>query len=194
MHPRFRSNETATALIWAGAFILSALFAACAKEAADGPRTSTGTGQAEAVMAVAELMPTANNKARGTVQFVAMPDGVRVIAEIDGLSPGEHGFHVHETGDCSAPDAASAGGHFNPTNHMHAGRDASERHAGDLGNITADAQGRARLEFVDTHLALTGPSSIVGKAVIVHAGRDDSTSQPSGNSGPRVACGVVRQQ
>ena len=141
--------------------------------------------------AVAQVNPTQGNNARGTVRFSTEGDAVRVIAEFTGLSPGEHGFHVHENGDCSAPDASSAGGHFNPTNQPHGARDATERHIGDLGNLLANANGRAELNYLDTKLTLRGENSIVGRAVVVHAGRDDLRSQPSGDSGARIACGVI---
>ena len=144
--------------------------------------------------AVATLAPTQGNKVTGTVAFVREPNGIRVTARIQGLAEGDHGFHVHEKGDCSAPDGSSAGGHFNPTNLPHAGRDAQKRHVGDLGNLTADANGVASVNFVDSHLELSGPNSIIGKAVIVHAGPDDFTSQPSGNAGGRVACGVIESK
>ena len=141
--------------------------------------------------AVSQLEPTQGNNVRGTVKFLDEGGKVRVTAEITGLTPGEHGFHVHESGDCSAPDASSAGGHFNPTKQPHAARDAEARHIGDLGNLTADGNGRAQLDYVDPQLALSGPNSIIGRAVIVHAGRDDLKSQPSGDAGGRVACGTI---
>lgn len=144
--------------------------------------------------AVAQLTPTEGNSVRGTVRFSTEGEAVRVVAEITGLTPGDHGFHVHETGDCSAPDASSAGGHFNPTQQSHGARDASSRHVGDLGNLTADATGRAQLSYLDPMLRLSGGNSIVGRAVIVHAGRDDLTSQPSGDSGARVACGMIEME
>jgi Cu-Zn family superoxide dismutase len=128
------------------------------------------------------------------VRFVSEGSGVRVTADVTGLAPGEHGFHVHEEGDCSAPDASSAGGHFNPTNEPHAGREAEQRHVGDLGNLVAGSDGHASLDYLDSKLSLTGPNSIVGRAVIVHVGRDDLETQPSGNAGPRVACGVVEEE
>lgn len=140
---------------------------------------------------MARLEPTQGNNARGTVRFSSEGKAVRVSAEITGLTPGEHGFHVHENGDCSAPDASSAGGHFNPQNQPHGARDAEARHIGDLGNLTADSNGRAQLNYLDTKLSLSGPNSIVGRAVIVHAGRDDLKTQPSGDAGARVACGTI---
>jgi Cu-Zn family superoxide dismutase len=140
----------------------------------------------------AELQPTAGHQARGQVEFQLDPAGVRVVAHLEGLPPGTHGFHVHERGDCSAPDASSAGEHFNPRGMPHGGPEADKRHAGDLGNVSADGSGKAALSQVDRHLALDGPTSIVGRAVVVHANPDDFTSQPSGAAGARIACGVVQ--
>jgi superoxide dismutase, Cu-Zn family len=142
--------------------------------------------------AIAVLHPTAGNKVSGTVTFTQVADGVQVRAEISGLTPGTHGFHVHEFGDCSAPDAMSAGAHFNPTNKPHAGPDAAERHVGDMGNVQADASGNAKLDYVDHDISLGKDSkSVIGRSVIVHAQRDDLKSQPAGDAGARVACGVI---
>jgi Cu-Zn family superoxide dismutase len=142
--------------------------------------------------AVAVLHPTAGNKVSGTVTFSEEADGVKVRAEIAGLAPGNHGFHVHEFGDCSAADASSAGAHFNPTKQPHAGPDAPERHVGDMGNVQADASGKATLEYVDHQISLTNDErSVIGRSVVVHAKADDLKSQPAGDSGARVACGVI---
>jgi superoxide dismutase, Cu-Zn family len=141
--------------------------------------------------AYAVLNPTQGSSVKGKVEFKPAKDGVLVTAHIEGLTPGTHGFHVHEKGDCSAPDGASAGGHFNPATKPHAARDASLRHAGDLGNVEANAKGVAEVKFVDTQLKLSGPESILGKGVIVHEKADDFTTQPTGNAGGRQACGVV---
>jgi Cu-Zn family superoxide dismutase len=142
--------------------------------------------------AVAVLHPTAGNKVSGTVTFTEVADGVQVRAEITGLIPGNHGFHVHEFGDCSAADATSAGAHFNPTKQPHAGPDAPERHVGDMGNVEADASGKATLEYVDHQISLTNDQrSVIGRSVVVHAKADDLKSQPAGDSGARVACGVI---
>jgi Cu-Zn family superoxide dismutase len=144
------------------------------------------------VKAVAVLHPTAGNKVSGTVTFTEAADGVQVRAEITGLTPGNHGFHVHEFGDCTAPDASSAGAHFNPTHHPHAGPDAQERHVGDMGNVQADASGKATLQYVDHQISLTNDErSVIGRSVVVHAKPDDLKTQPSGDSGARVACGVI---
>ncbi len=142
--------------------------------------------------AIAVLHPTAGNKVGGTVTFTEVADGVQVQAEITGLAPGNHGFHVHEFGDCSAPDASSAGGHFNPTSEPHAGPDAVERHVGDMGNVEADASGNAKLDYVDHQISLTNDQqSVIGRSVVVHAKADDLKSQPAGDSGARIGCGVI---
>jgi len=142
--------------------------------------------------AIAVLYPTAGNNIKGTVTFAEDADGVQVHAEITGLTPGNHGFHVHEFGDCSAGDLSSAGGHFNPGHKPHAGPDAPERHTGDMGNVQADASGKAKLDYLDHQMSLANDSeSVVGRSVVVHAKADDLKSQPAGDSGTRIACGVI---
>lgn len=141
--------------------------------------------------ATAKLNPTKDSTARGEVTFTQEAKGVRVVGSFNGLQMGEHGFHIHEKGDCSAPDGASAGGHFNPTSKPHAARETADRHAGDLGNVKADPYSMGRVDFVDEHISLDGPNSIIGKAVILHAQKDDFTTQPTGNAGARLACGVI---
>jgi len=142
--------------------------------------------------ATANLQPTKGNKVSGTVTFTQKGDKVLVAANVSGLTPGLHGFHVHEKGDCSAADAMSAGGHFNPAGKPHGSPDSAERHGGDLGNLTADKSGNATLSIEVSGITLDqSANSIVGKGVVVHANPDDLRSQPAGNSGPRVACGVI---
>ena len=142
--------------------------------------------------AIALLHPTAGNKVSGKVTFIEVADGVQVQAEITGLSPGEHGFHVHEFGDCSAADASSAGAHFNSTSQPHGAPDAAARHVGDMGNVEADASGAAKLTYLDHNMSLANDQrSIIGRSVVVHAKADDLKSQPAGDSGARVACGVI---
>ncbi len=141
--------------------------------------------------AVAVIHPTEGNDVQGIVEFRRMDSGVQVSVNIDGLTQGEHGFHIHEYGDCSAADATSAGGHYNPTDMPHGAPQDKERHVGDLGNIVADADGHAESQFTDATIQLNGAHSIIGRAVVIHAGRDDLTTQPSGAAGPRVACGVI---
>lgn len=153
--------------------------------------TVTAKQKAPVKKAVASLRPTQGNKAQGTVTFTAVDGGVLVVADVDNLEPGKHGFHIHEFGDCSSPDGASAGSHFNPGGKKHGGPDHAERHAGDLGNIVADEKGHAHYERVDKVIKLDGPDTIVGRSVIVHANEDDFKSQPTGNAGGRLACGVI---
>ncbi len=141
--------------------------------------------------ALAVVRPTQGNAVAGDVTFTHASDGLRVSVHLTGLTPGAHGFHVHEYGDCSAPDGMSAGGHFNPKGSLHGGPAASARHAGDFGNVEADAQGVVTLEYTDRLAALSGENSILGRGVIVHAKPDDLTTQPTGNAGGRLACGVV---
>ncbi|HEY4371864.1 MAG TPA: superoxide dismutase family protein [Burkholderiales bacterium] len=146
-------------------------------------------------VATALLAPKSGSATTGTVSFApAGTNAVRVTVDITGLKPNaEHGFHVHERGDCSAPDAMSAGGHFNPTNHKHGGP-MVEHHAGDIPNLKSDAEGRMRGSFEVSGLSVEGgPTDIIGKALVVHRDRDDYKSQPAGDSGPRIACGVIHR-
>lgn len=139
-----------------------------------------------------ELKPTQGSQVSGTLSVVTMGRGIHFRGNITGLAPGKHGFHIHEKGDCSAPDATSAGAHFNPDNKPHGASDAAEHHAGDLGNIEADASGAAKIDMHVNGLTLgTEANSAKGKAVIVHAAADDFTTQPTGNAGARQACGVI---
>jgi superoxide dismutase, Cu-Zn family len=155
-----------------------------------GSTTTTSTGSDDYL--IARVEPTAGNTARGEVRFTKVDGGVRVTASFEGLPAGSHGFHLHETGDCSAPDAASAGAHYNPAGAPHGAPDAasSARHMGDLGNLEAGADGKATYERVDNVLVY---DNLKGLAVLVHAAADDLTSQPSGNAGARIGCGVVRE-
>jgi len=141
----------------------------------------------------ATTQPTDNN-VNGTVTFTEMGGKVHVTAHIMGLTPNtEHGFHIHASGDISAPDLMSTGGHFNPDNHIHGGPTTSPVHAGDFGNLKADGMGMAMFDLtVDDITIGTGEKNdIVGKAVIIHAKPDDLKTQPTGNSGARVAGGVI---
>ena len=116
---------------------------------------------------------------------------MKVVADLTGLTPGKHGFHIHEFGDCSSPDGKAAGGHFNPGKSPHAGHDATPRHVGDLGNIEADSSGKAHLELTDKMMTMSGENSIIGRGLIVHEKADDLKTQPTGDAGGRVACGVI---
>jgi len=145
----------------------------------------------EPTKAIAVLHPTQGNQVEGAVTFTKTDSGMKIVADVTGLTPGKHGFHIHEYGDCSSPDGKAAGGHFNPTHSSHAGHDAAQRHEGDMGNLEADASGKAHLELTDNMMTMSGEKSIIGRGVIVHEKEDDLKSQPVGNAGGRVACGVI---
>jgi Cu-Zn family superoxide dismutase len=148
------------------------------------------------LIARAELEPTEGNDARGTVTFSRAAGAVVIDGELMGLTPGRHGLHIHEKGDCSAPDASSAGGHFAPDGDPHGAPDSppSEHHVGDLGNIEANDQGFAIVNVVDAEMTLDdGPKGVLGRALIVHSGEDDFETQPTGAAGGRVACGVITE-
>jgi Cu-Zn family superoxide dismutase len=168
----------------ASASALAALtLAACAGMGAGQPGAS------------AELRPTAAiqpNATTGRVTFTALEHGVRVAGEVRGLPPGEHGFHLHEKGDCG-DNGNAAGGHFNPTGSKHGMFGAAMHHAGDLPSLVADASGVVRfsVDVQDISLADGAPNSVIGRAVVVHRDRDDGVSQPAGNAGPRIACAVI---
>jgi Cu-Zn family superoxide dismutase len=167
-----------------------AAMAAVATTLAGCAGTGTTGGDAKAA---AILAPKSGTNTGGTVTFTQQPGGVMMMASVTGLPPNTtHGFHVHEKGDCSAPDAMSAGGHFNPTGKPHGQVTMPDHHAGDMNNLTADANGNARASFLLPDLTVgTGPNSVIGRAVIVHKDPDDYKTQPTGNSGGRIACGVV---
>jgi len=143
--------------------------------------------------AEATLEPRSDSTVTGTVSFQNVGQKLRVEARVAGLTPGAHGFHVHEAGDCSAPDASSAKGHFNPAGRPHGHHGDTERHAGDMPNLVADSSGKATLSAEVDMMSLTeGPGGILKRSVVIHADPDDYKSQPAGNSGKRVACGVIR--
>ncbi|MEE8142947.1 MAG: superoxide dismutase family protein [Planctomycetota bacterium] len=141
--------------------------------------------------AVCVLNPTQGNQVQGTVTFTQMQDYVLVEARVTGLSPGKHGFHIHEFGDLTSADGTSTGSHFNPTSQDHAGPSARMRHSGDMGNIHANQDGMGTLTYQDPVLKMSGPQSIIGRGMIVHAKVDDLKTQPTGNAGARVASGVI---
>lgn len=143
--------------------------------------------------AVAQLQSTTGNTATGTVSFVKNGGKVLVTGEIRGLKPNaEHGFHVHEKGDCSSGDGLSAGGHFNPDGKPHGNHADMAHHAGDLPSLKADASGVAKFSFETTFIAVgSGPADVTGRGLIVHRDPDDYKTQPTGNAGPRLACAVI---
>jgi Cu-Zn family superoxide dismutase len=162
---------------------LAALGAGCQSMPGDAPR------------ATANLQPTKSGKAAGTISFTQVGDKVRVSGTVSGLVPGrEHGFHIHEAGDCSSGDGMSAKGHFNPYGKPHANPATTERHAGDMPALKADASGNATVNSELNVITIApGPASIVGRGLIVHADPDDYKTQPTGNAGARVACAVIQR-
>jgi superoxide dismutase, Cu-Zn family len=148
----------------------------------------------QALRATAALQPTKGNKAFGEATFEQAGDKVRVVVFAQGLLPErELGFHIHEAGDCSSGDGMSAKGHFNPYGKPHGHPQSAERHAGDLPMLRAGKDGRAKLDVTVDQITLTpGPASIVGRGLIIHADPDDFKTQPTGNSGARLACGVIK--
>lgn len=161
--------------------------------AADAPGGEAAAADQDEPAATARLQSAEGQSVEGTVRLRETEQGVQLQATITGLSPGKHGFHIHEKGDCSAPDFSSAGGHFNPTGEKHGAPTDQPHHYGDFGNIEANEDGVATVTVTDPEITLREgeEGSIVGKAVVVHDKPDDLKSQPSGAAGDRVACGVI---
>ena len=144
--------------------------------------------------ATAQLQPTKGSKTFGEATFEEVAGKVHVVIYVQGLKPGqEHGLHIHEVGDCSSGDGMSTKGHFNPFGKPHANHASPERHAGDLPSLKAGKDGRAKVDaMLDVITVAAGPASVVGRGLIVHADPDDFKTQPTGNAGARIACGVIR--
>src|SRR5688500_12827625 len=161
---------------------VAALLAAC-QSTPDAPPRAT-----------AALQPTKGNKTFGEATFEQAGDKVRVVVFAQGLRPeGEHGFHIHEAGDCSSGDGMSAKGHFNPHGKPHGDPKSAERHAGDLPSLKAGKDGRAKLDVTVDAVSLgQGAANIIGRGLIIHADPDDYKTQPTGNAGARLACGVIK--
>ena len=162
----------------AGGVLLACAFA----KAADAP------GQARAA-----IESRSGSTVTGMATFTEVPGGVKVVVHIEKAPPGMHGLHIHEKGDCSDPEAKSAGGHFNPTGMPHAGPMDKEHHAGDLGNIEINSSGEGHLEITSSMLTVKpGPNSVVGRAIVFHQKADDLKTQPTGDAGGRLGCGVIK--
>ena len=169
---------------FAAAATIAGLLAGCAMFDSGGGPTAKAT-----------LQPSKGSKVKGTATFTQKGDRVEVTASISGLNPNqEHGFHIHEKGDCSSGDGMSAGGHFNPLGKAHAHPSTPDRHAGDMPALKADDYGNASFSVkLDVITVAEGPTGIVGRGVIVHAQADDYKTQPTGNAGARLACGVIQK-
>ncbi|MDP3156390.1 MAG: superoxide dismutase family protein [Archangium sp.] len=137
----------------------------------------------------------AKGKAIGTATLTQTDGGVRVVVKVQGVTPGPHAFHVHEFGKCEGPDFESAGSHFNPDHREHGTANPKGSHLGDLPNVTVDATGTGTGDFVLQGATLAaGPKSVAQKALVLHAAPDDLKSDPAGNAGDRIACGVIGPQ
>ena len=184
--------KTTTLRLAALAAAVAAL-AACSTTDSAAPAHIMASAQLGASASVAQ--PNAKAPVQGKLEFMQMGNAVSVSGAITGLKPNAaHAFHVHEKGDCSAPDFSSAGSHFNPTSQPHGAYNGAHHHLGVLPQLMADANGTAQVSFTSESLKLSGPNSIIGKAVIVHRDPDDVNAQPTGNAGPRLACGVIRAE
>ncbi len=160
--------------------------AACASTEKMPPQAADDLTSPQEV--AADLEPRSGSGVTGRATFTESDDGVIAEITIAGATPGQHGVHLHDVGDCSAPDAKSAGDHFDPAGAPHGSPNAPDHHTGDMGNIEAGDDGRGKVTVV---MPDTTVRAIIGRALIVHADPDDLQTQPSGNSGDRVACGVV---
>lgn len=180
--------------IFLGLFALAFIAAGCAQQTEESSQEvdeQTMEQSAQFSKAVAHIHAKDDGTALGTVTFEQTDDGVNVNAQLSGLEQGKHGFHIHQYGDCTAADLTSAGGHYNPYNMQHAAPTDSIRHMGDMGNLPVGEDGNGTLDYLDNVIELNGPNSIIGRAIIIHSGADDLTSQPSGAAGERIACGVI---
>jgi len=148
--------------------------------------------KAEPRMLEVKIEPKSQSKLAGSAMLMEVDGGVKVTLSVTGAPAGDHGAHIHEKGDCSAPDAASAGGHFNPAGHDHALPTVAKRHLGDLGNLVVGKDGKGSLEITidGANLKAGDANSFAGKSIIVHAKKDDG-GQPVGNAGGRIGCGVI---
>jgi superoxide dismutase, Cu-Zn family len=186
----------------AAALAASLVFIGCAPERQSTPDPATPGEQAQqgtdALTAVAQLDSRSGSSMTGMAVFTQDGDQVTLVVEIEGGGEaGSRGIHIHEVGDCSADDASSAGPHWNPSDESHGALGHSgEAHHGDIGNIRIGDDGRGRLEFTTDRWTIggDGDNNIVGRSLVIHAGEDDLTTQPSGNSGDRVACGAIQQR
>lgn len=174
------------------AILMTLTLGACAQKAIETKtEVPKQTPPPAPTKAQAVLKSSKGHKSKGLIHFTQEGDKLTVEVMAQGLKSGPHGFHIHEVGDCSSKDFASAGGHFNPTQLKH-GAPGKDSHAGDLGNLIVDRKGKVNKVLVAEGLTLApGANSIIGKSVIIHKGKDDLKSQPAGNSGPRVLCGVI---
>jgi Cu-Zn family superoxide dismutase len=157
------------------------------------PPAEKGSAGAKPLVARAAIEARSGSALKGEARFTEVEGGVKVEVHVTGVTPGPHAVHIHEKGDCSAQDATSAGAHFNPDAHPHGAPTAEKHHAGDFGNMEVGADGHGMLDLVSKVLTVKdGPHSVVGRSIIVHEKADDMTTQPTGNAGGRIGCGVIQ--
>jgi Cu-Zn family superoxide dismutase len=184
------SHPWSTRLLSYGLALSAAAFLTACPPAADkkGDQPPGGDGP----IAFTTVEARSSSTVKGQATFTQTGNRVRVIVEVSGATPGDHGLHVHENGDCSSPDANSAGGHFNPSKAEHGTPEKMSHHAGDFGNLTVGADGTGKMELLTDQISVTpSATSVVGRALVLHEKPDDSVTQPSGNSGSRIGCGVI---
>lgn len=143
----------------------------------------------ESIIAIAEIHPLSEKQISGTIRFIEQMDLVKISGTVDGLPAGKHGFHVHSGTSCDNP-----GDHYNPESKKHGAATEKENHTGDLGNLVADSTGKAQYELLDADLTLSGSQSVIGKALIIHLDEDKYSPQPSGDSGEKIGCGIIKMQ
>jgi len=185
-----RTNTLSSLRCFGLALTAAVCLTACPPAAEKKPdKPATG---GDGPVAITTLEARSNSTVKGQATFTQVGDKVKVLVEVSGATPGQHGLHVHENGDCSAPDAKSAGNHFNPGNGEHGAPDKATHHAGDFGNLTVGEDGNGKLELLTDQISVNpGTVSVVGRALVLHEKVDDTTTQPTGNSGSRIGCGVI---
>lgn len=185
--------------LWFGTLAAALLATGCATthSASSAPTPAAAPSADAPRRAVAQLESRSGSAVTGTAHFTQTAGGVELKIEVSGASEGKRGLHLHETGDCSAPDATSAGPHWNPAGESHGDLHAASHHAGDLGNISIDAEGKGQVTVTNPSWSIgpvEGKHDVLGRAVVVHGAEDDLQSQPAGNAGPRQACGVIEAE
>lgn len=177
-------------LIFFSAFLVSSV--SFAQSSAKDTTKKKPSGLKRNITAIAVVSGNTLDGITGVIKFTKLKKGVRISGEIYGLTPGKHGFHIHEKGLCDRPDFSSAGPHFNPDGTKHGSMDSEHRHKGDFGNIVANDYGVAKFSFVDYSISFKGNNGIIGRSVVIHAKEDDLKTDPSGNSGSRIGCGIIQ--
>jgi Cu-Zn family superoxide dismutase len=188
-------NRSLVSLVGLGfAGLLAVASAGCGGD--DEPSKTTPGPDKGATEAVAVIKEKSGSTTKGTADFKASGRMVTLVIKVEGAKPGQHAVHIHEFGDCSAPDASSAGKHWNPLNKMHGRWGSESYHLGDIGNLTVEESGTGTLTFSTDEWAIGsgGANDVVGKAFLVHANADDFVTQPDGNAGERIACGVIQKK